>query len=287
LKRALASVAAQTHPAGEVIVVDDESTDGTADYLASRPGGVRPLRTRGGSPGGARNAGAAAATGEYLAFLDSDDLWMPWTLEAFAAAIAAHARPALVAASFRQFADERELGGERRAELVVDASRDYLSSWPRTDIVGAGMMAVRRDVFAGAGGFRADQINLEDHDFMLRIGTAPGFVIVRSPLMLGWRRHEKNVTREMARSVAGCDALLAAEARGEYPGGAARAPQRRGIVTMHARAVSIECARAGLVREAGRIYLATLRWHVALRRWKYLATFPLVLLAAMLRPRQA
>jgi hypothetical protein len=56
---------------------------------------------------------------------------------------------------------------------------------------------------------------------------------------------------------------------------------------MHARAGSIECARAGLVSEALRIYRRTFGWHLTLRRWKYLATFPFILGLAMLRPRQA
>ncbi len=287
LQRALESVAGQTQPAGEVIVVDDDSTDDTNAYLATLAPGVRSLRSHAASPGAARNAGAAAASGDYLAFLDSDDVWMPWALEVFAAAIAAHDHPALVAASFRQFRDEGELANERRGPLAADGYRDYLSLWPRQTPVGAGMMAVRRDVFARAGGFRADQINLEDHDFLLRIGTEPGFVVVRSPLILGWRLHQHSVTRDLARSVAGCGTLMAAEAQGDYPGGPERAPQRRAIVTMHARSVSIECAKAGRASDATRIYLATFGWHVALQRWKYLVTFPFVIGAALLRPRPA
>lgn len=286
LARALDSVAAQTHPAAEVIVVDDGSRDGTAEYLEHAPR-VRALRIDAASPGAARNAGAAVATGEYLAFLDSDDLWTPWTLDTFAAAIAAHDGPAIVAASFRQFVDEAELATERPSELAADAYPDYFSSWPRQAVIGAGMMAVRRDVFARAGGFRAGHVNLEDHDLMLRLGTAAGFVIVRSPLMLGWRRHQQSVTRDLARSVAGWQTLMTAESGGEYPGGAGYLEQRRGIITMHARAVSIECARAGFVREAAHIYAATFAWHLSLGRWKYLLTFPAVLGAALLRPRQA
>ena len=62
------------------IVVDDGSTDGTRDYLASIAG-VRVLQQAKRGPGAARNAGVAAAKGDYIAFLDSDDIWFPWTLE--------------------------------------------------------------------------------------------------------------------------------------------------------------------------------------------------------------
>ena len=68
----------------EVIVVDDASTDGTADEVARRYGSrVRLLRmSRRGGPARARNAGAGAATGELLGFLDSDDVWLPGKLDA-------------------------------------------------------------------------------------------------------------------------------------------------------------------------------------------------------------
>lgn len=80
IESALAQRAAQV----EVIVVDDGSTDNTEDVLADRFGSrIRLLRLpRRGGIGAARNAGARVATGELLAFLDSDDLWLPGKLEA-------------------------------------------------------------------------------------------------------------------------------------------------------------------------------------------------------------
>ena len=68
----------------EVVVVDDASTDGTADELARRFGPrIKLLRlSRRGGVGAARNAGVRQASGELLAFLDSDDLWLPGKLDA-------------------------------------------------------------------------------------------------------------------------------------------------------------------------------------------------------------
>src|SRR5574340_444159 len=75
---AVASVLGQTWREFEVLVVDDGSTDGTLAALAPYAGQIRFLRreSRGGVSA-ARNTGIAAARGEWLAFLDSDDLWRP------------------------------------------------------------------------------------------------------------------------------------------------------------------------------------------------------------------
>ncbi|MCD6705030.1 MAG: glycosyltransferase [Thiobacillus sp.] len=76
LARAIESVRAQNWPAHEIIVVDDGSTDATAEIAAGFDG-VRLIRQKNSGVSVARNAGAAAATGDWLAFLDADDWYAP------------------------------------------------------------------------------------------------------------------------------------------------------------------------------------------------------------------
>src|SRR6185437_8746702 len=73
--RAIESALAQTHHLLEVIVVDDGSTDETAKSAGEFP--VTVIRQNNGGPASARNTGAKAARGEWLAFLDHDDSWHP------------------------------------------------------------------------------------------------------------------------------------------------------------------------------------------------------------------
>src|SRR3954453_7371445 len=83
----LKSIWAQSFTDFEVIVVDDGSIDGTVEFLRSLKEHVTVLSQRNRGPGAARNLGASHAKGEYLAFLDSDDLWFRWTLEVYAQVI--------------------------------------------------------------------------------------------------------------------------------------------------------------------------------------------------------
>jgi hypothetical protein len=286
LEEALASVAVQSFRDFDVTVVDDGSTDGSREYLASLGDRIRTVQLDGRGPGAARNAGAQVATGTYLAFLDSDDVWLPWTLATFAEAIHRFGQPALMRASFRRFSEAAEFEAERGGDVVGEVFADYLATWPRPMPIAGGMMVVRRDEFNRVGGFTTRPVNLEDHDLVLKLGDARAFVALQSPLAMGWRLHGDNVSADPAKSVDGCLMLIEAERDGRYPGGTPRQPARRGIIATHARSVSVECARAGRARDAWRIYSAAFAWQFASRRWKYVATFPLVMSAAIFRSRR-
>lgn len=77
---AVASIEAQTWRPIEIIIVDDGSTDGTPDVIGAMGTRVRALRQENAGPAAARNAGLRMARGEFVAFLDSDDEWLPHKL---------------------------------------------------------------------------------------------------------------------------------------------------------------------------------------------------------------
>ena len=93
LRDALDSIFAQTYRPLEIIVADDGSTDNTTAVVASYGHRVRYLRQRNQGPAAARNLGIRTATGEFVAFLDADDLWHPDKLKRQLARF--HARPEL------------------------------------------------------------------------------------------------------------------------------------------------------------------------------------------------
>lgn len=94
---AIQSVITQTYRNIEIIVVDDGSTDGTKDVLSPFMDKIRYYHTENMGPAHARNVGMKAASGKYIAFLDSDDLYLPGKLELQVAFMEAHPEVGMVA----------------------------------------------------------------------------------------------------------------------------------------------------------------------------------------------
>lgn len=287
LMACLASVWAQRHRAYEVIVVDDGSTDGTMEALAGIEG-VTVIQQRNAGPGAARNRGAAAASGDYLAFLDSDDLWFEWTLETLAALIARHEQPSLLFARFADFADLTELEAIAFPYPPHGSAFDcYLASAEHGYFVGAGMMAIAREAFERVEGFLEDRLNAEDHDLALRLGDAPGFVQVVAPVTLAHRIHSENAMGNVVHTAAGVARLIASEKRGDYPGGERYRAGRQRLLSMHTRPAVLACARSGHMLHGWRLYRETLWWQMQERRLAFLALAPPLLAFASLRPTRS
>jgi GT2 family glycosyltransferase len=274
LVHTLESVRAQRFREFELIIVDNGSTDGTANFVRGIDGRVQLISQANLGPGGGRNSGARQARGDYLAFLDDDDWWFPWTLGCFAELIKQHNGPAILGARLTEFSDETQLAAVTETPVQADVFTDFFASNRSSYFVGAGMSVLRREEFLKTGGYTDKPINAEDHDLILRMGDARGYVQVTSPITLGWRRHAASATTNFSRTVAGNLYLVEQERRGAYPGGTARARERRRILTRHVRPATFDCLQAGLWSEAWKLYRALFRWHVALGRWKYLAGFP-------------
>jgi len=275
LRRTLDTVLQQPFQDFETVVVDDGSTDGTIEYLRQIDGRVRVCSPANKGPGAARNLGSKYAAGEYLAFLDSDDLWFAWTLETYAQVIQENNRPAFIAGKPFRFRGEKELEAVVHSERNSTSFWDYLASGKEWRWWGASSFVVRKVPFEFVGGFTDKWINGEDADLALRLGVARGFVQVTEPFTFGYREHELSAMKNLDRTVAGINHKILAEQTGEYPGGAGRARERWRILTRHIRPVALECLRRGMRREAWELYRASFQWHAQLGRWKYLAGFPL------------
>ena len=164
--RALASVLRQSRAADEIVVVDDDSKDGSAEAVEAlgerRIRLVRHPQNRGASA--ARNTGIAAAQGDWIALLDSDDEWAPRKLELQSAALAGASLPA--GATGYVIRDYRT--GEERAFIprADDATLDSLV-WGCPLGIGSTLLA-RRAIFAEVGLLDPELPRLEDWEWLMR-----------------------------------------------------------------------------------------------------------------------
>lgn len=179
--RCLESVAAQTYPVSEIIVVDDASNDRTIEIVQDwsrrrhMPVKIIPhADNRGG--GAARNTGIAAATGEWIAFLDSDDLWHADKIEKQVRALAdADPNVAMVYAGLRHFDGEGRVKHTFVPYLEGDLS-DAL--YGQNLLCSASSFMIRKDVLERIGGFDESLPSCQDWDLWLRLSREAHFAAV-------------------------------------------------------------------------------------------------------------
>ncbi len=166
LPEALASVAAQTRPASEVVVVDDGSTDDPGSVVAGRPG-VRFIRQANRGLAAARNTGLRASRSPYVLFLDADDLLTPVAIAAGLDCFDRHADAALAYGAHRRVdAHRRPLGGRRYNPITGDP----LAALLRGNLIGMhATVLYRRELLLAAGGFDECLPRCEDYDVFLRL----------------------------------------------------------------------------------------------------------------------
>jgi len=202
IERTLRSVLRQTHSNLEVIVVDDGSTDKTrviAEAAATTDDRVRIISVPNGGVAKARNIGIAEANGEFVAFLDADDLWHPTKIELQVTAMSRRSgdyQPAAVYTLSRTIdTDDRVTGNGNRIVLSGYSFARHLYARP----VGNGSsILVRREAAIVAGGFDPTWAargigGCEDLDFELKIAakypmTAVGLYLV------GYRQYPGNMS---------------------------------------------------------------------------------------------
>lgn len=195
LRETLESALGQTVPPLEVIVVDDGSTDGTVALVERFRGAVRLLRQANGGVARARNAGAAQAKGEWLAFLDADDVWLPGKLERQMAS----ADAALI------HTDRYNIGvldglpavhGDLQPLVDGDVFSALLIGG---NVITTSSVALRTEVFRDLGGFDEDpRLLAEDWDLWLRVAERHAIRACREPLVR-YRLHAAGLSRNPAK----------------------------------------------------------------------------------------
>ncbi|MBC2770604.1 glycosyltransferase family 2 protein [Pusillimonas minor] len=186
IEAAIRSVLQQTMPVHEVLICDDGSSDDTRQRVeaiaADAPCVIWLPGPRGGRPAVPRNRGIAAAQGEWIAFLDSDDTWLPNKLERQLAEARAQNVDAVCCNAWRITP-----GSESRAVLMSCTDlRVTTSGLMRRNLIPCSSVLLRRHLFAQAKGFpESTRLKVgEDYALWLRIATQTDFAYIGEPLMV-------------------------------------------------------------------------------------------------------
>lgn len=245
LGEAVDSVLSQDFPDFELIVVDDGSTDDTAGLLAGYGDRISVIRQENRGVSAARNRGVREAAGNLIAFLDSDDLWLPGKLKAQAAFFQAHPEARICQTEETWVRNGRRVNPKNRHKKP---SGDIFEPSLELCLVSPSAVMIRRDLYEEMDGFDETLPACEDYDLWLRIGCRYPVHLIDTPFIVKRGGHDDQLSRQPSLDRYRIDSL-----KKLIESGRLNDPQRNAavkILTQKCHIYANGCAKRGRAREA-------------------------------------
>lgn len=186
------SVLSQTYENIEIIVVDDGSKDNSLEVLKNFGDKIRVVQQKNAGVSAARNHGVSLSNGDFVAFLDADDIWLPEKLQCQINKFNADSKIGLVHCSMTLIDPQNKPIGENNNGQEGFVSHEFLR-FERGVVVGAGSTAlVKRKSFDEVGGFDLRLSTAADWDFCYQVSRKYKLGFVTKPLVL-YRMHGTNM----------------------------------------------------------------------------------------------
>lgn len=193
LRRALYSVLAQRCPVKEIIVIDDGSTDQTADMMQSEFPRVKYFYQENAGVSSARNSGIGLASGEWLAFLDSDDEWLPDKVLRQVSALMTQADARVCHTEEIWIRNGRRVNAGHKHRKK--GGHIFSHCLPLCAMSPSSIM-IHRSVFNSAGLFDESLPACEDYDLWLRITARYPVLFIEQPLIVKYGGHDDQLSRK-------------------------------------------------------------------------------------------
>jgi len=217
IEDAVSSALSQHYSDKEIIIVDDGSDDGSDGILEKYDHVARLIRLESNiGASRARNLGAAAATGDYLVFLDGDDLLLPWALDVYAQVLTRQEASVIFGSLLWFEGQPPETRPEDFPREVRFVAFQPFIKKDRSHRPSASATVIHRRIFQEVQGWTSDMFPMEDFDIVLKVSRCPCIQIV-SPSVTSYRVHGSNSIHSVAPFVRELRRVIGKVQRSEYP----------------------------------------------------------------------
>ncbi len=181
IRRSIDSVLSQTYTHFELIVVDDGSTDDTSEILASYGHAVKPIPMKNAGVSAARNRGIRESSGSLIAFLDSDDYWMPQKLSVQVEFLGNHPDVLICQTEEIWIKNNRRMNPKKRHQKP---SGWMFSQSLHLCLISPSAVMLRKTLLDDVGMFDESLPACEDYDLWLRVTCRYPVPLIQTPLIV-------------------------------------------------------------------------------------------------------